>query len=556
MSFCSLYGEIVEYGSSLHLSHKDIMTLLQELDNRMRDGIIHTSTYLSQHTGNPNNSYYNCEEGDHSYYNCKEEHHSYILLQSEYQINYCILNASMVGLVKFFLQLDRLMGKESQKAKEIRLRSFRRYSYDGLFTVDESVKTDATKVISKRDYISKYEEHAFPYVYETRGIVVHFLCHQELPEGVLQEELPDDEELAREELPPGMLTWYLVFTLTVVIIEVTTYNSCAKLMRINKKSTKPVTSTTTHNSMSTVFAHDDHTSTDRILSDLADAGVISSTTVVNGQPGTEQGEVTIGAVSVLRCVMHFFRWKGGILRGIEDMLDMLVHVNAEEECPEDITHEGAVSWVRDTIRDSIITEHTRHQNLFNKVIGVDVVLAAIFHVMNSPGDDISCAYNFCDFIGGLDVKLINTTTDEVHSTLKYDTSTNMIEYWEKLEGMMVALTLYPAITYQLTINGAVVMPKYDSSLEVNNVRDLVITECKILVPDTNFTDHYVNCQKRDPRPRTTEPGYSYVGFDNQSFLDGLLLLTRTIGVQEPWVEMERALDVSSFFNKLHNAKKQ
>ena len=169
------------------------MTLLQALDNRMHDGIIHTSSYLSQHTGNPNNSY------------CKHGNLSYILLESGYQSSYYILNASMIEVVKFFLQLHRLMGKESQKAKEIRLQSFRRYSYDGLFTIDESVKTDTTKVISGRNYISTYEDHAFPYVYETRGIVVHFLCHQELPEGLLQEDLSDDEELVREELPPGML---------------------------------------------------------------------------------------------------------------------------------------------------------------------------------------------------------------------------------------------------------------------------------------------------------------------------------------------------------------
>ena len=194
MSFYSLYDKIVEYGGSLQLSHKDVTVLLQTLDSRMCDSI-HTSLILSQAMGYPNNPYYKSKSSDNK---CV----SYISLTSGYQDPYLIMNAAMIGLVKFFLQLHQLMGKESHKGKAMRLQCDRRYSYGGLFTPMESVKIDHQKIISPRCYISKYEDQAFPYVYQTRGVVVHFLSHDEIPDQELsQEEESSEEEVVLKQLP-------------------------------------------------------------------------------------------------------------------------------------------------------------------------------------------------------------------------------------------------------------------------------------------------------------------------------------------------------------------
>lgn len=294
--------------------------------------------------------------------------------------------------------------------------------------------------------------------------------------------------------------------------------------------------------MSTIQQYDDEHWVNKVLKDVADAGYMTNTLITTSATFSKEYGITAGAVALLTAMIHLLQWSGEQQRTAEDMWCTFLYPEDEtNQYPEDIGSEFILGRLCGFIRQSIINEVTQWQRLGNTVIGVDLMATAIFNTMYEPGHDISIAHHYNTLIRSLDVKLVHTTTGEVHSTLKFEKYGDMIKYWDRLEGMMVALTLYPTISYQLTLNGAVLIPKYDSMVNVE-VEDSFRGDYRILVLDANFTDHYINGQKWCNRPRVTEPGYSYIRFDNKTFIEGLLTLTQTIGVQQPWKELTSPSD--------------
>ena len=131
-----------------------------------------------------------------------------------------------------------------------------------------------------------------------------------------------------------------------------------------------------------------------------------------------------------------------------------------------------------------------------------------------------------------------------------------------LEGMMVANTLYPEINYRPGLDDVALIAKYDSSVELVSgmLAELAVRKYRILVPGINFSGHYLN-QVRYHNRRITElieryrDGISvdipemmaevisvplqtgYIEFGSMEFLQGLLLFTNIIGVNQPWIRI-------------------
>lgn len=275
--------------------------------------------------------------------------------------------------------------------------------------------------------------------------------------------------------------------------------------------------------------------TSRILGQLLQEGVLNSTLVVHQDPIIGGLSITSAAVAVLRGAVDFFNWKEGQPR---DAVDLWDEVNLGKDFPEELAREEILAMAYNALKDSIVAESLRQADKHNVVVGVDLMMAAMFHTLHQPGDDVSLAINFHSFIKSLNIQIRDTASANVcHSlNLKSDGGIDVRAYWDLLEGMMVALTLYPTIPYQLTINGAVMIPRFDSNVMLSKNVQGVVNQCYIVVLEANFTDHYVN-----DRPQhsgiATEPGYGYMGFDSQNFITGLLYLTSTIGVQQPWISM-------------------
>lgn len=298
--------------------------------------------------------------------------------------------------------------------------------------------------------------------------------------------------------------------------------------------------------MSVVCDQSDATVANQILKDLLKNGVLNTATVVYNDPNVGGMSITPAAVAVLQGAIHFLNWQGEQSRDLSDMWDLFISTKIKD-FPEELTREEILEVMYDGIRSSIITESKRQSNHKDMVVGVDLMMSAIFHTMHYPGVDISLAFTFLNFVESLDIKLINTSSGEVHSTLKFNKTSNYVSYWDFLEGIIVAVTLYPTISYHLTINGVMMIPKYDSCVELSKYPYQVSNLNYIQVLDSNFTNHYVygECLDSPGAGVVEESGYAYLGFATQEFIKGLLSMTKTIGVQKPWKSAGTVFDIST-----------
>ena len=298
--------------------------------------------------------------------------------------------------------------------------------------------------------------------------------------------------------------------------------------------------------LSNTIHHDDKDvqAANQILTELYNDGVITNTVMVNDGPDKQQGCITPAAVALLHSAIHFFCWDGDVRRGSEEILGMLVHRSEQSVLSTYASYQEVLNKLWSILQRCITNEVHRQRDRGDTVIGLDLMLSAIFQTMYHIGEDIDTAHRFHNFIRTLNVTLVDHTSNEIISTLELSEHSPLKCYSEKLEGIMVGMTLYPEVTYRLTLNSVALIPKYDSNVNVNHVCEHITHQRRILVLDANFTYHYVSGQRDHHQERTTQPGYSYIGFNSDSFLDGLLMVTLSIGVQQPWMRLDQVIDLS------------
>lgn len=106
------------------------------------------------------------------------------------------------------------------------------------------------------------------------------------------------------------------------------------------------------------------------------------------------------------------------------------------------------------------------------------------------------------------------------------------ERYQLIDGLMLATVLYPQLQYQVTINGIGMIPQYDTSIRavVNEYMELTY---RILIPTDKLSHQYISQNLKNNR--TSE---AYIEFTFPQFLQGLVSLTRTIGVTTPWLALD------------------
>lgn len=119
-----------------------------------------------------------------------------------------------------------------------------------------------------------------------------------------------------------------------------------------------------------------------------------------------------------------------------------------------------------------------------------------------------------------------------------------------LEGLMAAGTAYPELSYQGGLDQVMLMPTYDSELQIEPADVHVPRKYRILLSAKRFTDHYLEdimVENRNRGSKANLPIISmplsqgYLYFNSPEFLQGMLQLTRTVGLDTPWLALETKL---------------
>lgn len=129
-----------------------------------------------------------------------------------------------------------------------------------------------------------------------------------------------------------------------------------------------------------------------------------------------------------------------------------------------------------------------------------------------------------------------------------------------LEGMMLAVTLYPNISYRAGLDDKPLIAEYDAKVQLSN-RSLAhrVEKYRIKVPGVRFTGRYLReiiyqnelVTAINQRQRNKGDGSEkleeitslplqegYIRFDVPEFLQGLLSFTHTIAVEQPWLSLD------------------
>lgn len=153
-------------------------------------------------------------------------------------------------------------------------------------------------------------------------------------------------------------------------------------------------------------------------------------------------------------------------------------------------------------------------------------------------------------MNSLEWSVTNTSTGEStgiavgpHSTSKAFPGTGVTEspIYALIDGMMMGLVLYPQLTYHITMNGVVMIPEYDSmvQLEEPGPEASAYHKYRILISAKKFKGHYLadylHQSRSNPRRKLTE---AYVGFNHPEFLQGVLSLSQRVGVDIPWLALQ------------------
>jgi len=243
----------------------------------------------------------------------------------------------------------------------------------------------------------------------------------------------------------------------------------------------------------------------------------------------DKSGITPVAARLLEHVYHFLRWDGSSKRDPSVIAGMINRVDFAHEKPE-IIPEMLVQ---------IISNSLKYSSIGCSVVGVMATVSAVLSIFGSLkwAQDFLSTLNWTvidtsDNINTIVVQRLPMNDPELPSDKRY-LSHHMFYL---LEGMMVANTLYPEIGYRPGLDEVILIPKYDTWLElfVDDYR-MRYQKYRILVPGVNFSDNYLNDIKEHNR---FFDGTGYIAFESAKFLQGLLALTQTIGIDQPWIRSE------------------
>lgn len=243
-----------------------------------------------------------------------------------------------------------------------------------------------------------------------------------------------------------------------------------------------------------------------------------------------RGSVTAAAIRLLQYACHFLRWNGGILRTPEEIGKLVSPGSFVEDIkaaqPDDIPEQ-----IFRLFRYSISVTRANSRVM---VFGVALALDAIYYAMKEKAVDSMLLL--------LNWTIIDTTTNTV--SLNIGPLKAFGDQSPLLDGLMVAKVLYPNIHYTAALDDVPLIPKHDSDTQITN-EDYghYGGQHRILVPGGGFTNHYVSSITRNNRREGSvnvtlplQQGYMY--FEHPEFLQGLLTLAGTVGVQQPWIALE------------------
>ena len=293
--------------------------------------------------------------------------------------------------------------------------------------------------------------------------------------------------------------------------------------------------------ITSIIDDDDRQAIDRVLAEL----YISVITTSN-----DHGTITPAAVRMLQYANHFLRWNADAsLRDPQSISSMIIPGSfvediaaaSQTDVPKEITH--------------LLTYSLRVSSSGN--IGLSDVIYTVIYAVKSKYLQL--------FFATLNWTVIDTSTNTISQNLSVKpTNTGRFGSGIKLyllEGIMVANVLYPKISYCAGLDDVPLMPKYDSKLQlVSEHFSAGQDKYRILVPGTAFSDHYLIDVKYENKFRNDRNRYQqnkggagsfvpaelipiplsegYLKFDSAEFLQGLLSLTRTVGVDQPWIRLE------------------
>ena len=289
-------------------------------------------------------------------------------------------------------------------------------------------------------------------------------------------------------------------------------------------TTAPVSTVTAQKS---VVDQDDVAAVSKILAKIGLANVVST--------NRGDGDVTAAAIRLLQHAYHFLRWNGNVLRSPTEAGALV--------SPASISRDIEVSLLGDlTTQISKLLKYAVYVTIQNSprdmVFGMNSALKAIDYALYPRSLKL--------LLSTLNWTVISSATNTVSLDIgpvkshgKYDGLRLYL-----VEGLMVATVLYPSIPYVVGLDEVPLSPIYDSEMQLT-LEGYAVRKYRIVVPGTGFTGHYVDDIAREnqhkvPINRTPLPlaeGYFY--FESQEFLQGLQTLTSTVGVQQPWIALEK-----------------
>jgi len=281
------------------------------------------------------------------------------------------------------------------------------------------------------------------------------------------------------------------------------------------------------------------------------------------------GSITPVAIRLLQHAHHFLRWDNGQLRPPSEVKKLISlynprgsrevrnMANVETSEPNDLLMK--ISDLFNYVVSKVMEEHPID------VLGMGLAIKAIKYILGERTFD-----NLWDQNGGFNWTVIDTSRPSIalNLGLLYFEGLVYQSTIPLLEGMMAAAVMYPQIRFRAGLEDLALIPKYDSESPFVPVDDKYkMGQYRILVPGHGFTGHYLDDYRRSTWydlqrsidrnfldrvgdewraaqlngeaaniPQEFEQGYLF--FELPSFLQGLISMTRTIGVDQPWIRLD------------------
>ena len=245
-----------------------------------------------------------------------------------------------------------------------------------------------------------------------------------------------------------------------------------------------------------------------------------------------RGNITPVAIRILQYTYHFIRWGNNQLRSPSEIgqlisLDSFAQRIMKAEPNElAVEIENLFSYAIDMIKQN-----------YGQVFGLESAIGVIYETLELT-DELFATFDWT-------VIDIRNSTIVLHMGPLSSHGMFTQAKIPLLEGMMAATAVYPQIHYQAGLDELVVIPKYDSGMKLQSVDETFdIGKYRVLLPAQRLTDRYLSdlalSRPRSERRNNALPALEqgYLVFDSLDFLRGMISMSATIGVDQPWIRLD------------------